>query len=77
MFTPLVFGDGEKIRQLRTGKGWSTAQLAENAGIGRTSVWYIENNLRGCKAFVLVRVANALGVTAEDITAPEQDRKSA
>ena len=74
-----VLADAAEIKRLRQLKGWSAAQLAEQAEIGRTSVWYIEERGRPCRRVVLWSIANALGVTMQDITAPADgsERKTA
>jgi transcriptional regulator with XRE-family HTH domain len=76
MLSNSVLADGAELERLRTGKGWSLARLAEQAGLERTSIWYIEHG-RPCSRAALGRIALALGVTAADITAPGQDKLSA
>lgn len=52
---------GEKIKELRTQKGWSLDELSSNSGIAKTTIWGIEN---GSKPSYdkLEKIADALGI---------------
>jgi len=58
---------GQRVRTLRTAKGWSQEQLAEEAGMHRTYVWGIEQGTRNPSLRHLTRVADALGVTLKSL----------
>ncbi|MBC2459387.1 helix-turn-helix domain-containing protein [Clostridium beijerinckii] len=52
---------GEKIKELRTKKGWSLDELSSNSGVAKTTIWGIEN---GSKPSYdkLEKIADALGI---------------
>lgn len=52
----------ERLRDIRTAKGMSQEQLADEAGIHRTHVSLIERNRRSVRLETLERLAKALGV---------------
>jgi transcriptional regulator with XRE-family HTH domain len=58
---------GERIRQLRTERGWSQEFLADEAGMHRTYMCGIEQGIRNPSVRHLVRVADALGVTLRSL----------
>ncbi len=56
----------EKLRHLRTEKGWSLDDLAKAAGASKSYVWELENRPeRRPSAEKLTEIARVLGVTAE------------
>lgn len=69
---------GELIQRLRAGKGLTQRQLAEEAGVPLTSLrnWEVDHREPGLRA--AVRLAAALGTTAEalagTVEAPEGSR---
>jgi len=54
---------GSKVRQLRTGRGWTQEVLAERATLDRSYIAGIEAGLRNPSLKSLVKVAKALGVS--------------
>ena len=60
---------GEKIRLLRTLKGYSQEGLAITAGLKQENISYIENNRskKEIKSEIISRIAEALDVKAEDL----------
>lgn len=57
---------GEKIRNLRKGKGLTLEGLAEQAGSSKSYIWELENkNPPRPSAEKVARIAEALGVTAD------------
>ena len=60
---PLLKAIGERIADLRAGRGMSVAQLAEASGFARGYVWRAENGKLNCNTTTLARFAQALGVT--------------
>lgn len=62
---------GSKIRSLRKAKGMSQEQLAERIWISTTHMSHIETGSTKLSLPVLVDIANALGVGADDILAEQ------
>lgn len=62
-----VRGVGDRIACIRKSLGWSTALLARKSGVNRTTLSMIQHHcsVGGISAEVAVRVAMALGTTAE------------
>jgi len=64
---------GLRIVTLRKLRGWSQAELAERAGLGRTHIGRIEDGRYGVQAETLQQVAEALGMTVDIIDPALQD----
>ena len=64
----LVFGN--KIRDLRLGKGISQEKLAENANLHRTYISSIELGHRNVSLQNIKAIADALGVSIQELFAP-------
>jgi transcriptional regulator with XRE-family HTH domain/tetratricopeptide (TPR) repeat protein len=60
-----VLPDGEKIRDLRRGKGWTLEKLAREAGLVLETVRNAEGGRKAVDQATLVRFAKALGVEYE------------
>jgi transcriptional regulator with XRE-family HTH domain len=60
---------GQRVRDLRTSKGLTQEALAERADLHTTYVSGIERGLRSPRLHVVVRIADALGVTMEQLFA--------
>src|SRR5205807_4610157 len=58
---------GERIRELRTQKGFSQERFAERCGIHRTFQGHLERGEKNASLMTLVRVAEALNVTLSDL----------
>lgn len=59
---------GQTIRSLRTGKGWSLAQLGDASGVSKAYLSDLENGSAGKPNILYVyQVATALGVTLDDL----------
>jgi len=68
---------GDKIRQLRTGKGLKQSELAAQAGISRVALGNYERGDRQPPIDVAARIAKALGVTVNALLSiPEDEIKS-
>src|SRR5574341_735946 len=52
---------GEKIKTLRTGKGWSLQELAENSGISAAAIHKIESNGITPTITTMMKISDALG----------------
>lgn len=55
--------DGEKIRQLRTARGMTQAELARRIGVSRQLVWQIENGQIETPVGRIAKIAAELGVS--------------
>jgi transcriptional regulator with XRE-family HTH domain len=58
--------NGNRIRELRTAKGWNVAETAARVGCGKRTVELLEAG-RCCYVFTLDNFAKALGVTPKEI----------
>jgi ribosome-binding protein aMBF1 (putative translation factor) len=58
--------DVDKLRRLRTDKGWSSRKLSELAGGHSNTVWKIENG-GGANAKTLKKLGDVLGVRASEL----------
>jgi len=58
---------GANLRKLRSERGWSQEEFADQAGIHRTYVSDIERGSRNPTITVLDRLAHALGVHVGDL----------
>lgn len=59
---------GENIKKLRKHKGWTSADVANRAGVGTATISQIESGRRATlQADTLEKVATALGVTTDDL----------
>ncbi|MFO7879437.1 MAG: helix-turn-helix domain-containing protein [Bacteroidota bacterium] len=54
---------GENIKLARKRRGITTQQLAERAGIGRTTLWHVEKGSGHISIAVFLRVLSVLGLT--------------
>ncbi len=60
---------GQRIRALRTTTGHTQAQLAESAGLNRAYIVSVERGKQNVSMGVIIKIANALGVTVEQLLA--------
>lgn len=60
--------DGKKVRELRERAGIDQPALAARVGISQPAMSYIETGKRNPNPALTLRIAEALGVTFEDIT---------
>ena len=58
---------GKRIRQLRMGRGWSQAMLAEKSGVEPSNISHIERAATKLSLPTLVNISNALEVTLDEI----------
>ncbi|MFP4664716.1 MAG: helix-turn-helix domain-containing protein [Bacteroidales bacterium] len=54
---------GENIKLARKRRGITTQQLAERAGIGRTTLWHVEKGSGHISIAVILRILSVLGLT--------------
>jgi len=57
----------EKIKQVRIQKGYSQEKLAENASLNLRTIQRVENGKSKPRGDTLVRIAEALNVTIDEI----------
>jgi y4mF family transcriptional regulator len=62
---------GSQVRQLRSQAGWTQQRLAELTGLTRAYIVSVEGGKQNVSLDVVVRVANALGVTPERLLATD------
>lgn len=58
---------GNRIKELRSAKGWTQATLAEKAGVEPSNISHIERAATKLSLPTMVNIANALGVTLDEI----------
>ena len=57
---------GQRVRELRTAKGWSQEALAYKAGIDRTYMTDVENGKRNISIQNIEKIITALNITLQD-----------
>jgi MerR family transcriptional regulator, light-induced transcriptional regulator len=68
-----LFALGHRVRELRLKKGWTQEQLAEGARVTRVCVVAVEGGKQNVSVDIVVRLANALGVSPEALMADEHE----
>ena len=58
---------GNRIKELRTSKGWTQAKLAEESDIEPSNISHIERAATKLSLPTMINIANALGVTLDEI----------
>ena len=58
---------GNRIKEVRTEKGWTQAKLAEKSGVEPSNISHIERAATKLSLPTLVNIANALDVTLDEI----------
>jgi DNA-binding XRE family transcriptional regulator len=64
-----LFALGRRVRDLRLQKGWTQEQLAEGARVTRVCIVAVEGGKQNVSMDIVVRLANALGVSPEGLMA--------
>lgn len=62
-----------RVRELRKAKGWSLDELCRRSGVSRSNLWAIETQDRSPTIEIGRKIANALGVTLNDLF-PESEQ---
>ena len=62
-----LIGLGRRVRDLRNKKGWTQEQLAESARLTRVSIVAVEGGKQNISMDVVLRLANSLGTSPEDL----------
>ena len=58
---------GNRIKEIRMAKGWTQAKLAEKSGVEPSNISHIERAATKLSLPTMVNIANALGVTLDEI----------
>ena len=58
---------GNRIKEIRTAKGWTQAKLAEESGVEPSNISHIERAATKLSLPTMVNIANALGATLDEI----------
>lgn len=58
---------GDRIRDVRSGRGWSQEELADRASISRSFMGEIERGQSSATIDSLEKITNALEITLEDL----------
>jgi methanogenic corrinoid protein MtbC1/DNA-binding XRE family transcriptional regulator len=64
---------GRRVRDLRLKKGWTQEQLAEGARVTRVCIVAVEGGKQNVSMDIVIRLANALGVTPEGLMADQDE----
>jgi MerR family transcriptional regulator, light-induced transcriptional regulator len=62
-----LIGLGRRVRDLRNKKGWTQEQLADAARLTRVSIVAVEGGKQNISMDVVLRLANSLGTSPEDL----------
>ncbi|MBS0384574.1 MAG: helix-turn-helix transcriptional regulator [Proteobacteria bacterium] len=58
---------GRNVQRLRSDKGWSQEELADEAGLHRTYISGVERGVRNPTIVIVAKLASALGVNPSDL----------
>ena len=61
-----------RLKEIRTERGLSVPKLVELSGVPRRTIQEIENR-NDCRVSTAIQLANALGVTLDDLCRNESD----
>ncbi|ADQ06159.1 transcriptional regulator, XRE family [Caldicellulosiruptor hydrothermalis 108] len=67
-----MFDVGKRIKELREQCGLSMSKLAKIAGVGQSTLSYIENGERSPTIDVIMKICNALGITLVEFFGGEE-----
>ena len=67
---------GQRLKQLRQERGWSQTELAERSGLTGSAISYIESGNRVPGSLTLMKLAEGLDVTLDDLYPKAQCRSS-
>ncbi len=57
--------NGDRIREIREGRGMSQTELAQRCGLGEKGIWRYENGQGDPSADILTRIARELDISAD------------
>lgn len=58
------------LHAARISKGWSMAELADRAGVSKTTIYEVENTRRPAQLNTAAALARALEINVEDLFEP-------
>lgn len=61
------------IQKLIEAKGWSWYRLSKQSGVSLNSVYNIGNREHGPSTNTMIKIANALGSTVDELIQPESE----
>lgn len=64
---------GDRVRKLRSERGWSQEEFGDKCGLDRTYVSGIERGVRNPTLSVIATLAAGLGVSIEDLFSEGKD----
>ena len=67
---------GDRIRYLRTTRGWSQEEFAANAHVHRTFAGSLERGEKNCSFHALVLIAQSFGITLSEMFTGIEDGES-
>jgi transcriptional regulator with XRE-family HTH domain len=59
--------DAAMLRELRRRRVLTMEELAEQAGVGRNTIWRLEHDVMGAQPRTIRKLARALGVEPEEL----------
>jgi transcriptional regulator with XRE-family HTH domain len=65
--------DAVKLRELRRRRVLTLEELAEEADVGRNTIWRLEHGVMGAQPRTIRKLAKALGVKPEELVAERED----
>lgn len=68
----LAWAIAQRVREAREGQGWTQEELAEKAGIARPNIARLERGLHIPTLTTLEKVARALAIDINNLTAPPE-----
>jgi len=68
-----LFAVGRRVRELRLKRGWTQEQLAEAAHVTRVCIVAVEGGKQNFSMDVVIRLANALGVSPQAVMIEEAE----
>ncbi|MBS1677479.1 MAG: helix-turn-helix transcriptional regulator [Actinobacteria bacterium] len=64
---------GDRVRSMRTKRGWSLEKLGDASGVSRSMLSQIERNEANPTVMVALSIAKALGVSLDELASPAAD----
>jgi transcriptional regulator with XRE-family HTH domain len=71
--SPAHVAFGESVRTAREARSWSQEKLADQAGLHRNQVGYLERAERNAPLSAILGLAAALGMSAAELLQPAED----
>jgi putative transcriptional regulator len=58
---------GNRLRDLRSERNWTQAELAERVGVSRKTINTVENQIFVPSALLAIKLAQAFGLSVEEV----------